>query len=127
MITRFKPGVQLTPDPAGTRLLAAIDRVAMNSPYDVTITCGSEAHSMNDPHTLGRAFDVRTHEYNDTEKADLLRSILAELADEPPEVLKIAGIWYALATDEWFGQIEDHGGDNEHLHVQRRNGAVPFD
>lgn len=127
MITRFKPGVQLTPDPAGTRLLGAIDRVAMNSPFDVTITCGSEAHGPNDPHTAGRAFDVRTHDLEDVEKADLLRAIMAELADEPPDVLKIDGIWYALATDDWFGQIEHHGEVTEHLHVQRRNGAVPFD
>lgn len=124
MITRYKDGVQIRPDSAGTRLLGAIDRVAMNSPYDVTVTCGSEAHPPNDVHSQGRAFDLRTHDFNDAEKADLLRAILAELTDEPPDILQIPGIWYALATDEWFGQIEDHNGPNEHCHVQLRNGAV---
>ena len=32
-----------------------------------------------------------------------------------------------LETDEWFIQLEDHGEANEHIHVQRRKGAVPFE
>ena len=127
MITRFKPSVILEPSPVTARLLSAVDRVAQNSPFDLTITAGSDSHPPHDVHTLGLALDLRTHDFADHEKSDVLRSILAELSDETPEDVSVGnGVWLALETDEWFAQIEDHNGPNEHLHVQRRTGAIPF-
>lgn len=124
MITRFKEGVEITPDSAGTRLLAAIDRVASNSHYDVVVTSGSESHPPDDVHTLGRAFDLRSHDFTDDEKADLMRAILAELGDDQPEILSLSGIWYALASETWFVQLEHHDEAEEHIHAQLRNGAI---
>ena len=110
------------------RLIAAVDRVAENSPFDLTVTGGSEDHPIRDPHTLGRALDLRSHDFSDDEKRDVMRAILWELADEPPEdVSSRNGKWLALETDEWFMQLEDHEGANEHIHVQRRNHAIPMD
>ena len=68
VITRFKPGVILEPTAVVARLIAAIDRVAENSPFDITVTCGSEDHPIRDPHTLGWVFDVWSHDFSDDEK-----------------------------------------------------------
>ena len=91
----------LEPTAAVARLLAAIDRVAENSDFDITVTCGSEDHHITDPHTLGRALDLRSHDFTDAEKRDIMRAILWELADEPPEdVSSRNGVWFALETDD---------------------------
>ena len=128
MMTRFLPSVILEPSPVTARLLAAVDRVAMNSPFDLTVTSGADSHPVGDVHTLGLALDVRSHDLNDAEKADVMRAVLAELADEPAEDVSVKnGMWLALATDEWYLQLEHHGDVGEHIHVQRRKGAVPFD
>lgn len=123
----FKPGVTLRPDGAGARLQGALDRVVRTWPADLTITAGSDSHGPTDPHTLGRAFDVRTHGLSDDQKEQLLRAVLLDLQEAPddaPAELTIAGIWYAIATRRWFGQIEFHNQDNEHAHLQLRNGRT---
>jgi hypothetical protein len=125
MITRFKSGVTIAPSSAGTHLLAAIDRVAHNSPYDLTVTSGSDSHPPTDVHSMGRAFDLRTHDFtDDAAKTEMMRAVLAELSDEVPETLTIPGIFLALATDQYFIQLEHHGEDAEHVHLQIRSGAT---
>ncbi|MEY2873114.1 MAG: hypothetical protein RLZZ373_485, partial [Pseudomonadota bacterium] len=78
-ILRFKDGVTLKPDPAGARLLGAIERVTRVWSTDITITAGSDNHPLTDPHTLGRAFDIRTHGMSDSQKKLFLTSVLQDL------------------------------------------------
>ena len=128
MITRFKPNVIIEPSPVTARLLGAVDRVAQNSPFDLTVTSGADSHPVGDVHSLGLALDVRSHDLSDAEKTDVMKAIMAELADEIPEDVSTQnGMWLALATDDWYCQLEHHGEITEHIHVQRRKGAVPFD
>ena len=126
-VLRFKDGVTLTPDVAGARLLGSIERVVRTWPTDMVVTCGSDSHPPTDPHTHGRAFDLRTHGLTDDQKKTLLTEVLADLREpdlDPPVEMPIAGIWFAANTRFWFGQIENHLADDEHLHVQLRNAAV---
>lgn len=123
----FKPGVVLRPDSAGVRILGTLDRLARAWRFDVTVTCGSEGHPPTDPHTLGRAFDVRVHDYTDSQKTYLLEQALLDLRDgafDATETLTIPGIWLARANQRWFGQIEAHGEADEHLHLQLRKGVT---
>jgi len=125
VITRFKLGVRLEPSSVTARLLSAVDRVAANSPFDLWVTSAAEAHPAGDVHTLGNALDLRTHDFEDEQKRDVLRAILWELADEPPDdVSTLNNAWLALETDDWFAMLEDYKGNNEHLHVQLRHGAI---
>lgn len=122
---RFKDGVTLTPNVAGARLLGSIERAART--VDLTITAGSDSHGPADPHTRGQAFDVRTHGMLDGDKQALLRRVLEDLADgahDATVLMVLPGIWFALATTRWFGQIENHGLDTEHAHFQLRNGRT---
>ncbi len=126
-VLQFKAGVTLRPHPAGARLLGAIERVTRAWPSDVTITAGSDSHPPTDPHTLGKAFDVRTHGMVDGEKQRFLALVLQDLAEDAADTLRtqtIADIWYARNTKLWFGQVEDHNGPSEHIHLQLRNAAV---
>jgi len=124
MALLFKRGVTLTPHPAGARLLGSLDRVARIRAADLTVTSGSDGHPATSSHGRGRAFDVRTHGLTDIEKVELLNDVLDDLDDGQTTTLTIAGIWWARATDHWFGQIEAHGQPNEHLHLQLRNGRT---
>lgn len=126
-ILRYKDGVTLKPDAAGTRLLGAIERITRTWPTDVTITAGSDSHPPTDPHTLGRAFDVRTHGMQDNEKTAFLHLVLVDLMDANetgPAEQTIKGIWYACNTKLWFAQVENHALDAEHIHLQLRNAAI---
>lgn len=129
-VLRYKDGVTLRPDPAGARLHGALERVARTWPTDLTITAGSDSHGATDPHTLGRGFDVRTHGMTDAQKRALVVTVLLDASGLTPESgiqpfeMAIPGIWLAMATTLWFGQIENHGLDTEHAHVQLRNGRT---
>lgn len=121
---RVKTGVRFDViDTAGFRLLGALDRVARLVPYDLTITCACEAHPTNDPHTLGRAYDVRSHFLTEEQKRFVLRSVLLDLQTTGMDApIEIAG---GLATMHFFGWLEHPGDALEHFHFQQRKG-VPF-
>ena len=59
--TMLKPGVQIDGlQPAGIRILSTIDQVAKMSGLNLVITCGTEDHPPDDPHTRGVALDIRS-------------------------------------------------------------------
>lgn len=107
--------------PAGFRILSALETVARSLNYDLMITsaCDGEHSGPNDPHGRGLAFDLRLKPLSPTMKDDVHRMVLLELSDhaEPLQVVSTG-----LATELFYAQIEDRGGENEHLHVQLRNG-----
>lgn len=123
-IVRTKLGVRFDViDPAGFRLLGALDRVARLVPYDLTITCGTEAHPTTDPHTLGHAYDVRSHLFTPDQQRFILRGVMLDLQETGMDApLEVAG---GLVTCHFFGWLEHPGEPLEHFHFQKRKG-VPF-
>lgn len=122
-VLRVKPGARFDRiDAAGFRLLGTLDRIAREVPYDLTISCGSDDHPPTDPHTLGRAYDVRTHDLTPDQRAYVLRAVLLDLqADAADAPLETSG---GLATRHFFGWLEHAGEANEHLHFQQRKGTA---
>lgn len=47
-------------DPGGCRILSVVALAPLVLGFDQTITCGREGHGPDDPHTLGKALDLRT-------------------------------------------------------------------
>lgn len=121
-VLRFKTGVTLRPDPGGARILGTLDRLARELPYDLTVTSGADSHRATDPHTLGRAFDVRTHGLTRDQAVYVLRATLIDLQlDAQDAPLETSG---GLATRKFFGWLEHPGTANEHLHFQVRKGRT---
>ena len=120
-LVKVNPGVQFAViDPAGFRLLRAFDTVAEGEPFDLVITSGTDgAHSgPDDPHHLGKAYDVRSHDFPEPQKSNVLRWIMLELGADPQPS---SG---GLVTDKFFGWIESSGTPNEHYHFQLRKDAT---
>lgn len=124
---RFKLGATLHPSVLDVgscaRVLIEAFRTVAGPASDLLVTCGADSHPTIDPHTLGRAFDLRTRELPDVGKADLLDAVLHALEPGIPHVLSLPGIWLAKSTPHWFAQIEHHNEPGEHLHVQLRQGV----
>src|SRR5678810_1000544 len=80
---RFKDGVRTDPmTPAVARIITALDIAARWRSHDLTVTCGREGHPASDPHTLGRALDVRVRDLTPDETIKLytyLQSLLGDL------------------------------------------------
>lgn len=106
---------------AGFRLLSAIEQTARDLGLDLTITCGCEGHAPLDPHTLGAAYDIRSHDLSATDKQKVLSGILKACSENDPDVpLAVSS---GIATRHFWGWIEHPGEDAEHIHCQRRIGV----
>lgn len=97
--------------PAGARILDTLKQVAQLVDFDLVITSARDGvHSGPlDPHHTGEAYDVRSNTLTDAQKGRLVTLLRASLYREPRK-------FYAF--------LEDAGGPNEHVHVQRRAGTV---
>lgn len=81
---------------------------AMNQAFqdfgvDCIITCGTEAHGPDDPHTHGFAVDLRSKHLPDS---GTKHAVLQALRD-------ILGVLYTVI-------LESEGQNNEHFHIQVR-------
>lgn len=120
---RVKEGVQFKLTKAGGRIICALDFACRELKMDLTVTCGSDGHPPEDPHTLGEAFDIRTHDIDsDATKQALIRVIMSYLRDGSTDVVTPTSI--GLATTHFYAQLEFPNLDNEHIHIQRRKGTV---
>ena len=123
---QVKPGVRFSViAPAGFRLLSAIEQASRKIGVTLTITSAVDgAHSgPDDPHHRGEAYDLRCHDLPEAVKHTVLATILAACSDDqigPPH--PVPGIQGGLASSKFFGFIEAAGTDNEHIHVQLRQG-----
>lgn len=122
-VVRVKPGALFDRiDPAGFRLLGSLDRVARAMPVDLVVTCGSDAHPASDPHTLGRAYDVRTRDLTPDQIDFVLKGVLLDLQEaESDAPIAVSG---GFATTRFFGWLEHPGAENVHLHFQQRKGVT---
>ena len=110
---------------SGARILAELDAIARKFSHDIVITCADKEHAAGDPHTLGEAFDIRTHEWPDEHVTEVMLSLINQLGgtgDLPRPVSSVA--IPNFATTHFYVQYENAGQPNAHLHVQRRNGTV---
>lgn len=119
---RFKEGCETHPlAPSGVRILGALERCARQMLLrDLIVTCGSDSHGPDDPHSKGEAFDVRSHDLTPKQKEQLLLAVMQELSDgqdSDPLVPKDGG----YVTRHFFGWLEHPNEPTEHFHFQQRN------
>lgn len=118
MAIKVADGVQFAViAPAGFEILRALAEVSKTLGLDLTITSGTDGdHSgESDPHHLGAAYDVRSHDL--INKQDVLTAIMEQLGQPSPS----SG---GYVTAKFFGWLEQAGTDNEHFHFQLRRGQV---
>ena len=82
-------------------LFTRLNEIFREYALDCIITCGTEAHKDDDPHTHGFAVDIRSKHIPDTETK---HAILAKLRAS-------CGQLYTVL-------LENEGDDNEHFHCQ---------
>lgn len=125
-VVHVKPGVDFTViAPAGFRLLGAIELAARRAGVDLTITsaCDGLHSGPDDPHHRGEAYDIRSHDLPELLKHTVLAEIMRACNDPGGgAALPATGIAGGLVTSTFFGFIEAVGTDNEHIHVQVRQG-----
>lgn len=121
-VLRVKDGVHFDIiAPAGFRILAAFDAATKVMGRDLTITCGSDSHPPNDPHSRGEAMDLRANDLSDGQILALTGflettlgprfTVLYETPTMPSGVLAQIAYVNAAAT-------------GTHIHVQPVKGTV---
>ncbi len=71
-----KAGVQLLPWTAEAGVIhGALEIASAITGRQIVITCGTEAHGPTDPHTMGRARDIRTSEWDATGILEVIAAI----------------------------------------------------
>lgn len=121
-IVRARPGVRFDRiQPAGFCLLAGLHEAAQACRIDLLISCGTEAHGPDDPHTLGEALDLSVREMEVHTLLDLkvclerwygpLFTVLYEVKELPtdPRLLAICTV--------------NPKATAAHLHLQRKKGT----
>lgn len=109
-VVRVKDGVRFDViAPGGFRILAAIEDACQKVGVDLVITsaCDGEHSGPTDPHHRGEAYDVRSHDFTNEQKVDILSEIMNYLG------------WI-----HFYGFIEAPGTDTEHFHFQVKKGTV---
>lgn len=107
-VVLVKPGVEFTKiAPGGFRILSALDQVAASMKHDLTITCACEGHPPEDPHSQGKAYDVRSHDIED----DCLKKLILD------QIMRKLG-------PRFYGFLEKPGTPEEHFHIQVAKGTV---
>lgn len=109
-VIRTKGGVEFTIiAPAGFRILSALDQACkqMGMDFIITSACDGVHSGPDDPHHLGEAYDIRSHDFSTDDKDKLLALVMA-----------------ALGWDNFYGFLESPGTDNEHFHFQRKKGTT---
>lgn len=121
-VVRVKPGCLFAiVAPGGVRILGACDQVARDAGVDLEISCGTEGHLADDPHTKGEAYDVSVHGFSVDEVLDVRSRLMQQLGarftvlyeeHEKPTDPRLAAICYV-----------DKNATAPHLHVQVKNGV----
>lgn len=117
MALHAEPGVRFDViTAAGFELLRGFTSASKAMATDLTITSGTDGtHSGPlDPHKLGQAYDMRSHDFDTTQKDDVLYRIMCELGVPS----RASGGW---VTDHFFGWVENEGQVGEHYHFQKRH------
>jgi hypothetical protein len=109
-VVRVKEGVLFSKiAPGGFRILSAIEQVCRKLNYgDFTITsaCDGVHSGPTDPHPEGKAYDVRSHNFLESQKPIILNALQA-----------------LLPSDEFYCFLEKPGTPDEHWHCQVKKGT----
>lgn len=126
----FKAGARLDKlTLGGACLLGALVRTAQTLNVGLVITSGTDGvHSgtTDNPHASGNALDVRSNDLTPDMRQRVLRMVMSDLAgvtlllQRNPIIVVTSG---GLATELFFGWLEDVGTPNEHFHFQVRKGV----
>jgi hypothetical protein len=114
-VVRIKEGVLFTTiSPGGFDLLSAISLTAKEINHDLTITsaCDGLHSGIDDPHHLGRAYDIRTHDLPNPEYA--LQTLQVQLGP----------LFYAFIEDPDDITHADPDKSNMHIHCQVKKGTI---
>lgn len=120
---RVKNGVRVDPmTPALARMLAALDTAARWRGHDLTVTCGREGHPPTDPHTLGKALDVRVLDLSPDDTLKIYQYLRALLGD-------LFEVLYETPTTPTLGALKNIATINPrasgpHFHTQVKIGVV---
>lgn len=108
--------------PAGLRILGALDHLARVGVVDLLITCGTEGHGPDDPHTRGEAMDLRTRDLQPQQVFDLYNALTFLLGRDFTVLYEIPTA--ASARHPMLDAISYRGksATAEHLHIQIRKG-----
>ena len=122
-VVRHRPSARFDQiRPAGFRIIAAIDQAAQQCRVDLTITSGTDSHTVPDPHVTGEAFDVSVQGLSAQEIADVkatLERTLGPLFTVLYEVPKVP-------SDPTLRHIAyvNVKATGPHFHLQRKKGTV---
>ena len=108
--------------PAGFRILGALDLATRELMTNLVISCGTEGHSPDDPHTSGEAYDISVR--------DLVPALIVQLVEYLQ--IRLGSFFY---TQYEAPTVPSHpalaliaavnaGASAPHIHVQRRRGTV---
>ena len=117
---KVKDGVKFVYSPGGLAILNALKTVSKMMNKDLTITSGSDGihfdgnndyitknlPNPNDPHYLGNAYDIRSHDLSTIEKQQLL-----------------ANLNNLLNRENFYFFLENPNKDTEHFHIQVKKGT----
>lgn len=120
-----KPGVDLSRlDPGGCRLLAVVAMAPLALGFSLTITCGNEGHGPDDPHTLGKALDIRTRDLTPLQVLLLLQYLDQQLGTDLFTALYEVPAADRDAQDALLQQYiyRDSDPSGPHIHAQVRKG-----
>ncbi len=110
-----------TPTPAQCRIISVLDAYARKSGKIVTVTCVEEGHSLNDPHTLRKSFDVRTRDRTPDEIVDMYTFIKANLGNAWTVLYEAPGMpSNPLLKAIWYPYSSPTG---PHIHIQPIKGT----
>lgn len=118
---QIKQGVKFIYSPGGLSILNALKAISKMMSKDLTITSGadgihfdgeksfSDSNKPNpaDPHYSGNAYDVRSHDFDDTTKQQFL-----------------ANLNNLLPRDKFYYYLENPKTADEHFHIQTKKGTI---
>jgi hypothetical protein len=122
-VVRVKPGVSFdTIAPGGFRILEALNTVARRCARDLEITCGTEDHPADDPHTHGEAYDVSVAALD-------VPSIVMVRAELIVQLGPAFTVLYESPTKPTDPRLQlivwlNAGATAPHIHVQVKKGTV---
>ena len=108
--------------PAGFRILSAIDQATQQCRVNLELTSGTDSHAAPDPHVTGEAYDVSVHRLSAQQIADVKASLERTLGPLFTVLYEVP----TLPSDPTLRPIAyvNTAGTGPHFHLQRKKGTV---
>lgn len=109
-------------EPAGFRILASLDNATRLLGTDLVITCGTEDHPPEDPHTKGLAYDIRVRDLATGTILKLVTYLQQCLGNQYTVLLETPTAF--SAQELVMIQSVNKAASGPHLHIQLRRDLV---